>query len=111
MKRSYKKFPLEVKEKVLEASEVGRTISSISGEYGVPEQTISRWCRERKKLSSYLNQTHEVSKFVELSLNGAASSTALGRASLTFRGVSLTLEGKIKSTILIGIIKILEEAC
>lgn len=112
MQRSRKKFPLELKQKVLEESVVyGRTLSSIAEEYGVPEYTIRRWRRERKKLSAGLNHVHEASKFVEVSLEEAASQVVLEIASLTFKGISLTLEGKIKSSSLIEIIKVMEKAC
>jgi transposase-like protein len=115
MQRSSKRFPLELKEKVLAASEVyGRSSPSISAEYGVPEHTVRRWVREHRQLPPiHLKQSHEISKFVEVSLEGTLvpATTVLEKASLTFKGVSLTLEGNIKSTSLIGIIKILEETC
>jgi len=112
MKKGYKRFSAVVREKVLEASEVsGWCIPPIAIEYGVPEHTVRRWQKERKKLSSIVAQADEVNQFVEVSLEKVVSQTMVEKASLTIGGISVMIEGRMRSASLIGIIKIMEETC
>ncbi len=112
MPNNYKKILPEIKEQILrEAQAPNCLVSKLAKSYNISETTIYTWKREAKKfIISNKNETDKAKGFVELSVLDTRSST-LEKASLIFNDFSLVIEGKVKSSSLVEILRILEEQC
>ncbi len=110
MPNNYKKILPEIKEQILrEAQAPNCLVSKLAKSYNISETTIYTWKREAKKfIISNKNETDKAKGFVELSVLDTRSST-LEKASLIFNDFSLVIEGKVKSSSLVEILRILEE--
>lgn len=125
--KRYKKIPENLKSKILEASLVpGCRIADLAVAHGIAAWTIYTWRKEAAVKSSHNNPT---TKFVELSVNreecanldrtssgqahlssvGSNSYSSLQKASLTFKHFSLCIEGMIKQSTLLKVIKTMDE--
>ena len=96
----------------------GCVITQLAKEYGVSKNTIYGWRSKYKESEPaiYEYKPKAVSpasdnKFIELSITESNRLTNLHEASLKFTNFSLVLQGQIKSSILVSIVKILEESC
>ena len=96
----------------------GCVITQLAKEYGVSKNTIYGWRSKYKESEPaiYEYKPKVVSpvsdnKFIELSITESNRLTNLHEASLKFTNFSLVLQGQIKSSILVSIVKILEESC
>lgn len=108
-----------LKAKILsESLKEGCVITELAKEYGVSKNTIYGWrskykesvpsvCEYKPKVVSPASDN----KFIELSITESNRLTNLHEASLKFTNFSLVLQGQIKSSILVSIVKILEESC
>jgi len=102
-----KKIPEELKERIIEESlSEDCVISDLAKRYNLASETIYSWRSAYKKLVSVGNSA----QFVELSVSESACST-LQSASFKFDNISVTIEGRIKSSVLVSIISLLEESC
>lgn len=111
-------FSSERKAEVLAAAAVpGCVISDLAKSYGVGRGSIYAWIRQQKKTAA----NTFVPRFLEVAVREQieskepgcpielTESPALSKASLKFDNFSLVIEGKIASTKLISILKILED--
>lgn len=102
-----KKIPEELKERIIEESlSEDCVVSDLAKRYNLASETIYTWRSAYKKLNSVGNST----EFVELSVSETVCST-LQSASLKFDNVSVTMEGRIKSSVLVSIISLLDASC
>lgn len=114
-----KRIEKSLKAKILsESLKEGCVITQLAKEYGVSKNTIYGWRSKYKESapSAYEYKPKVVSsapdnKFIELSITESSQLTNLHEASLKFTNFSLVLQGQIKSSILVSIVKILEESC
>jgi len=116
-----KKVPTKVKRQIVsESLEPECVVSKLASKYGVSKQSIYVWRREfcvhnPQRDSSDPTSTSTSSSFVELPIIGSKSLNSkqhvLEKASLIFRDFSLVLEGKVQTSSLLSILKILEESC
>lgn len=49
MSRSGKHYTKEFKEQIVNLYSSGKTVMELSSEYGIPNQTVSRWCQKYAK--------------------------------------------------------------
>lgn len=113
------KISLETRAKILsESFQPSCVISELALSYGISAGIIYRW-RRREKQKKAVDQE---SRFIEIPiyerkesavLSPAASfapSSALTKASLTFRDLALTVtvEGRVKGDLLVALVKMLE---
>ena len=107
--KSRNKISPEIKSQVLSELQVpGCIVSNLAKSYNVSNTTIYTWQQKARKIS--VDNSSEVdrsSKFVELSVQDSRNST-LEKASLIFNDFSLVIEGRVKSSSLLAILKILE---
>jgi len=116
-----KKVPAKIKKQIVsESLEPGCVVSQVASKYGVSKQSIYVWRREffahnPQRESSDPTRTNSSSSFVELPIIDSHSPVTkqhvLEKASLVFRDFSLVLEGKVQTSNLLSILKILEESC
>jgi transposase-like protein len=113
-----KKISRKVKSQILlELAKPGYVISNISREYGVSNWTIYNWLKKQKASvapaggSSSGTSVNDSGEFVELAVAEGGGDYSLTKASLVFQDFSLSLEGKLSSSKLISILKILEVTC
>lgn len=113
-----KKISSERKALILEeASQPSCSISELAKAHSVTRGTIYTWIKENKNPQPRKVNTKSLSSalakhsFVEVALVDSKNhrSSNLQKASLIFNGFSLMIEGKVASSKLIAIIKILEE--
>jgi transposase-like protein len=113
MRNSNKKISQEVKGAVLaEAEAPGCVISEVAARYGISGATIYNWRSQQERIMA-TKLTPKACKFVELEVESrvAPSSAILEKASLQVGGISITIEGKLRSAGLVALIKTLEEVC
>ena len=109
MSKSRNKIPQEIKAQILtELQAPGCTIPKLVKEYNVSNTTIRTWQRETLVRAPSEDDIVGSSNFVELSVKDSRNFT-LEKASLTFNDFSLVIEGKVRSSSLLAIVKILEE--
>jgi len=112
MSKSCNKISPEIKSRILSELQVpGCIVSRLAKSYNVSNTTIYTWQRQAQKIgigNSSGSEINRGSKFVELSVIDSSNST-LEKASLIFNDFSIVLEGKVKSSSLVAIMKILEE--
>lgn len=102
-----KKVSEELKARITEESLAeGCVVSDLAKRYNLASETIYTWRSAYRKLNSVDNSA----KFVKLSVLESVCSN-LQSASLKFDNVSVEIEGRIKSSVLVSIISILEESC
>ena len=105
----------EVKSKILsELLTDGCVVSDIARSYGISRGTLYEWRKDQQKLMEGTDQTTDSrAKFVELSVKDSTSPTGstLEKALLVFSDFSLSIEGKVKTSNLSAILKLLEESC
>lgn len=96
---------------ISESYKPGCIISQLAKSYGISVKTLYSW-RSRQKSKQIKKEVSNNSnnQFVELSV-GHNEHIILNKAELVFNNFSLLLEGNIKSTKLLEIIKILELQC
>lgn len=108
MNRSYKIIPAEIKSQILADLAIpGHNVTELAKIYKISTTSIYNL----QKAAQTVNLTSEpklAHNFALLSINDSVNSR-LTKASLTFSTFSLLLEGDIKSSTLIAMIKILEE--
>ena len=110
MSKSRSKVPPEIKSQILSELQMpGCTIPKLVKEYNVSSTTIRTWQRQAQEIRIDTDgKVDGSSNFVELSVKDTRNST-LEKASLTFNDFSLVIEGKVNSSSLFAILKILEE--
>jgi transposase-like protein len=98
-----------------ELLEPGCSITKLAKSYNVSKKSLYRW-RQNHELNNHHGSqiqkaadNNSTGNFVELSVK--ESDSALKKASLIFDNLSISIEGKISSSKLSGIIKILEGSC
>jgi transposase-like protein len=116
MAHSRKKISEKIKSQILlELSKPGYVVSNLSRQYGVSSWIIYKWLKEEKApvapAGGGSSVAGEWSEFVELSVLESGAPSGLTKASLVFQDFSLSLEGKVSSSKLISILKILEVTC
>ena len=117
MKQSNNKIAAEVKAQVmLELSKPESGVGNISRQYGVSRSTIYKWLKCERAAVSFCGVSSAASVddragFMELAVIEDGDHSSLTKASLVFEDFSLSLEGKLSSSKLISIIKILEVTC
>ncbi len=95
----------------------GCVITELARRHGIPENTIYGWRRRYNKTKSSAVAAERAAasssdgKFIELSVIEERQSLNLQEATLKFNNFSITMQGQIKSSILLLIVKMLEEAC
>ena len=110
MSKSCAKVSPKIKSRILSELEIpGCIITKLGKKYNVSDTTIHAWKRQARgtKLSSD-NLAEPKANFVEVSVKGPNDLT-LAKAQLMFDSFSFTIEGRIKSSSLVAIIKVLEE--
>ena len=116
---SNRKIAPELKSQIIaESMKAGCVITNLAKQYGISKDTIYGWrskYNNSASTTSALNHRAEPSdsndRFIELIVNEARQLPNLQEASLKFNNFSLIIQGQIKSSTLISIIKILEETC
>ena len=113
-----KKIAVKVRAQVLEAMMVpGYVATDLIRSYGISKSTIYKW---RKQLKTLPESTGLVidsdcatkSRFVEVSVKGPSTKACdLKKASLIFDDFSISIEGKISSSKLLAVLKVLEDSC
>ena len=121
-----KKVNPEIKSRIIaESLQAGCELGKLAKAYSISRETIYGWRSEHKKSvasSSGLSvtcvepeargkATEGSSKFIELSLSEPKQLLNLQEASLKFDNFSFVIEGNLKSSVLVSIVKILEEVC
>lgn len=114
-----KKVAVEIKTRVIEESLKPRcVITKLAEKYGISPETVYGWrsSYNRMALASTVsfdkkNGSDSVGKFIELSVSKPKQLLTLQEASLKFDNLSLVMQGQIKSSTLLSIVKILEESC
>ncbi|MCC8369571.1 MAG: transposase [Rickettsia endosymbiont of Oxypoda opaca] len=96
---------------ISESYKTGCIISQLAKSYGISVKTLYSW-RSRQKSERIKKEVSNNSnnQFVELSVQNNEN-IVLNKAELIFNNFSLLLEGNIKSTKLLEIIKVLEMPC
>jgi transposase-like protein len=107
--------PKEKSQILMELLEGGSSVAKIAKSYNISRERLYRWRKkhvsdnhpgtQRQKAAG----NNSIGSFVELSIK--ESDSALKKASLIFDDFSISIEGKINSTKLFGIIRILEGTC
>jgi len=96
---------------ISESYKTGCVISHLAKSYGISVKTLYSWrSRQKHDKTEQAVSNNSNNQFVELSV-GHNEHIILNKAELVFNNFSLLLEGNIKSTKLLEIIKILEIAC
>jgi transposase-like protein len=116
-----KKIPTKVKRQIVsESLDPGCVVSKLASKYGVSKQSIYFWRKElfvRNPQASTSDPMTNSYSFVELPIinvdpmGNDTKQNVLEKASLIFRDFSLVLEGKVPTSNLLSILKILEESC
>lgn len=108
-----KKIDSELKSTIIsESLKPSCVITELARKHGVSRAIIYNWRSKYKKSISYsgLETSSIVGDFVELSVI-EKSNLSLQEASLKFNDFSFVMQGQIKSSTLVSIIKMLEELC
>lgn len=115
MVKSKKVISAERKAEILkELQKPGSSMAAIARAYNVSKQSLWRW-RKADKLGGDRSRemekavSREGSNFVEVAVRETEAS--LEKATLNFDKFSISIDGKISSGTLLGIIKLLEGAC
>ena len=115
MSKSKEVIPAGRKAEILkELQKPERSMAAIARAYNVSKQSLWRW-RKADKLGYDSSRemekavSREGNNFVEVAVREAEAS--LEKATLNFDKFSISIEGKISSRTLLGIIKLLEGAC
>jgi transposase-like protein len=103
---------------IAESLKAGCVISNLAKQYGISKDTIYGWRAKYNNpaaasLASKGQASHfdSTGRFIELTVNEAKLLPNLQEATLKFDNFSLVIQGQIKSSTLISMIKILEETC
>jgi len=109
MSKICNKIPLEVKSQILsELQAPGCIVSSLAKSYNISNTTIYSWQRQARGIKVATgNEGEKPNNFVELSVT-EPKNFIMEKASLIFNGFSLVIEGKVNSSSLFEIVKILE---
>ena len=110
MTKSCNKIPPEIKSQILsELQAPGCIVSRVAKSYNVSNTTVYTWQRQAREIRvAKVSEVDRGGNFVELSVKDT-SNCILEKASLIFNDFSLVIEGKVKSSSLVAIVKILEE--
>ncbi len=113
MKLSKKKLTKSEQDQILQASyEPGCIISELAKQHGIPSRFIYDWRSKKKKKSVVATSENSTPDFIELSVNMPFRKVvSLKRAVLEFNNLSISIDGNIKSSVLLQMINILEESC
>jgi transposase-like protein len=105
------KISAEVKEEILLAlEEVGCNVKALAARYGVSRSIV--YCWRDAKVSEKASSGQVASKFVELrEVELPGHHACLEKVSLTWGSMSITIDGKLKGSGLIALIKTLEKVC
>jgi transposase-like protein len=104
---------------IAESMKAGCVVANLAKQYGISKDTIYGWRAKysnsastsptpQHKTGSYSNAND---RFIELAVNDVRQLANLQEASLKFNDFSLVIQGQIKSSTLISIVKILEQTC
>lgn len=119
------KVSLKLKSSIISKSLVsGCDLGELAKSHNISRKTIYSWRNEYKKLvtrnaESPGSRTRDVAGdkvlkgsggFIELSVT-ESSCVMLEEASLRFKDFSLLMQGKFKSSVLLSVLKLLEESC
>ena len=103
---------------ITESMRAGCVITNLAKQYGISKDTIYGWrAKYNNSTAVSLASKDQASppdsngSFIELTVNEAKQLPNLQEASLKFDNFSLVIQGQIKSSTLISIVKILEETC
>lgn len=109
MSKSCNKIPPEIKSQILSELQVpGCIVPRLAKAYNISKTTIYTWQRQARKINlGKISETDRGGNFVELSIKDSRNSI-LEKASLVFNDFSIVVEGKVKSSSLLAILKILE---
>jgi len=105
-----KKVAEGLKKKIVEESfKDGAVVTQVADSYGVSVKTLSGW---RRKFKEKNLKSEPKNRFVELSLAVENESPIfLKKVELVFGDLSVLIEGRVSSSKILSIIKILEESC
>lgn len=111
-KRQNKKIPSKIKAEIISESLMpGCIVSELALKHDVSKQIIYEWRKEfQANHSQFGTSVDAANRFIELPIINSKS-CVLEKASLVFRDFSLVLEGRIHTSSLLSILKILEESC
>ena len=104
---------------IAESMKAGCVVANLAKQYGISKDTIYGWrAKHTNSTSTSSAPQHKTSsssdansRFIELAVNDAKQLANLQEVSLKFDNFSLVIQGRIKSSTLISIVKILEQAC
>ena len=114
-----KKVRSELKSMIIEESlQPGCVVAGLARRYGISKNTIYGWRSRCNKstLSSVIPELPAATsglsgQFIELSINEPEQSLNLQEVTLKFSNLSISMQGQIKSSVLISVVKTLEEVC
>lgn len=102
-----KKVSEEIKAKIIEESLLEDcVVSDLAKRHSIASETIYTWRSAYRKLHSVDNS----GRFVELSVQ-ESKHVHLQEATLKFANFQVSIQGQIKSAVLLSIVKTLEEVC
>jgi transposase-like protein len=108
MNKSYKIIPAEIKSQILADLAIpGYEVTKLAKIYNISTTSIYNLQKVAQAMKS-ISDPNLAHNFTLLSIKDSVNSR-LTKASLTFSTLSFALEGDIKSSTLVSIIKILEE--
>lgn len=100
-----RKIDASIKAEVMKMlEEPGFSVAEISKTYEISRSTLHKW-----KQSKSIKSINDTERFVELSV--LSPKRKLSKASLVFDDIAVSLEGKMSSSDLVSIIKILGTSC
>ena len=110
MSKNCNKISLEIKSQILAELQIpGCIVSRLAKSYNVSRTTIHTWQRRAGEIRvDKVSEVDRVGNFVELTVKDFRNSR-LEKASLTFNDFSFVIEGRVESSRLFAIVKILEE--
>jgi transposase-like protein len=114
-----KKVSAEIKAGIIaESLRPGCVIANLAKETGISMNTIYSWRSKYNSLSlansgslGKADSFDSAGNFIELSVSQPRQLLNLQEVSLRFDDLSLVMQGQIKSSVLLAIVKILEEVC
>ena len=116
MRKRNKQIKSKLKSQILvELLSPGSSITKLAKSYNVSRSSLHKWRRDHKISDQHNSEVQQTAcnngtgHFVELSVK--KSNFDLRKASLIFDNFSISIEGKVSSSKLFEILKVLEEPC
>lgn len=111
MKKRRTDVSRELKKRITLASlEPGCDLASLAGKYKLARSTVFRWRKMYRQQQSENTLTKPTQQFIELKLPPQERVSNLKKVELQFDNHRCCIEGKINSTQLVKLFKLLEEA-